>query len=457
VRSILYKIIASLILITGVSFSYSQNLKTDIQSLNLNGNPNLLTDMIDTSTRIGKSMLTIYNKFGNIGFSGYIQPQFQVAESKGAPNEFEGGAWPSAVSNRFRIRRGRIRTDYTHYTDEGKPSVYFLVQFDGTEQGLNIRDLWGRYYENKFEMFHFSMGMMARPFGYEVLLSSMNRESPERGRMSQTLMKTERDLGFMVSLNPRKASSKFKWFAIDLGIYNGQGLAGPQEYDNHKDVIFKISSKRQTIKGLNAKVSGGLSGYIGGIINESSMMYSMKQQDGVWKMQSDSLSSNVGRNAARRYFGADFQVIFPNAQGQTEFRAEYIRGQQTGTLSSSATPGTYPVDGSGKNLPLATRTFDGAYFYFLQHLGSWHHQLGLKFDWYDPNKKVSGKDISTNNGLTAADIRYNTFGIGYVNYVNPYFKIILWYEHPVNEKTSLAGYDKDLKDGVFTCRAQFNF
>lgn len=414
--------------------------------------------MIDTSTRMGKNMLSLYNKFGQIGFSGYMQPQFQYAESKGSPNSYQGGDWGANSSNRFRLRRGRLRTDFAHYTADGKPSVYFLFQFDGTERGVNIRDFWGRYYENKWELFHFSAGMMARPFGHEVLLSSIFREAPERGRMSQVLMQTERDMGFMVSLNPRKATSRMKWFAIDVGVYNGQGLTGPMEYDSHKDVVFRISSKRRDIKGLGVKVSGGLSGYFGGITNQSPFLYTMRQQpDGAWKMQADSLAGNIGRNATRRYFGGDIQLIFPNAQGQTEFRAEYIRGEQSGTLSSSATPGTYPVDGAGAALPLATRSFDGAYFYFLQHLGSWKHQVVLKFDWYDPNKKVSGNQISKANGLSAADIRYNTLGGGYLHYINPYLKVLFWYEHPINEKTALTGYDKDLKDGIFTCRAQFSF
>jgi hypothetical protein len=455
-KKVLRRSATLLLLFTTGTISYCQNLKTDVQSLN-NQSGKLLTDMIDTSTRMGKNMLSLYNKFGQVGFSGYLQPQFQYSESKGNPNSFQGGDWGANSDNRFRLRRGRLRTDFTNYTADGKPSVYFLFQFDGTERGVNIRDFWGRYYENKWELFHFSAGMMARPFGHEVLLSSIFREAPERGRMSQTLLQTERDLGFMVSLNPRKATSKLKWFAIDIGIYNGQGLTGPMEYDSHKDIVFRVSSKKQEIKGLGAKISGGLNGYLGGITSQNAKLYTMKEMDGVWKLQTDSLESNIGRNATRRYFGADFQIIFPNTKGQTEFRAEYIRGTQTGSLSSSASPGTYPVDGSGGALPLATRPFDGAYFYFLQHLGSWKHQIVLKFDWYDPNKKVSGQEISKANGFSAADIRYNTLGGGYIHYVNPYLKVLFWYEHPLNEKTALTGYDKDLKDGVFTCRAQFSF
>lgn len=432
-----------------------------ISNVNNSVNPNqagLLTDMIDTTTRLGRSMLSIYNKFGQIGFSGYIQPEFQWAESKGVPNTFEGGDFGAASNNRFRLRRGRLRTDFTHYTDDGKPSVYFVFQFDGTERGVNIRDFWGRYYENKWELFNFSVGMMARPFGYEVVLSSVYRESPERGRMSQTIMNTERDLGVMFSLNPRKASSKFKWLAVDLGIYNGQGLTGPMEYDSRKDVIARISSKKQTINALGGiKVSGGISSYFGGIENRNARLFTTETRNGQLGMYSDSLESNIGRVVRRQYFGADIQIVIPNKNGQTEFRAEYIGGQQTATASTSTTPGAYALDGNGAIAPLYTRSFNGAYFYFLQYLGSWHHQVLVKYDWYDPNTKVSGQQISKANGFSPADIRYNTLGIGYIHYINQYLKLVLYYSHPINEKTALTGYDKDLKDGVFTCRAQFSF
>ena len=69
--------------------------------------------------------------------------------------------------------------------------------------------------------------MFARPFGYEVNLSSSDREAPERGRMSQILMKTERDLGVMASFEPKKTKHFFKHIKIDGGFFNGQGLTGP--------------------------------------------------------------------------------------------------------------------------------------------------------------------------------------------------------------------------------------
>jgi hypothetical protein len=423
-----------------------------------NNTGGLLTDMIDTTTRIGKSMLSLNSRLGKIGFSGYMQPQFQFAQSKGAGgNTFNGGDFGPYVNNRFRLRRGRFRADFSHFTSDGRPSVYFVFQFDGTERGVNIRDFWGRIYENKWDLFHFSAGVMARPFGHEILLSSAYREAPERGRMSQTLLQTERDLGFMFSFNPRKSSSRFRWLAIDLGIYNGQGLTGTAEYDSRKDFVARISSKKRTIKSINARISWGISGYFGGITSQSALMYAAKAVDGKPIIEKDSSVSNIGRNAARRYFGADFQLIFPNKKGQTEFRAEYIRGLQTATLASSITPGSYPVTAAGALQPLYTRRFDGAYFYFLQHLGSQNHQFVAKYDWYNPNTQVSGKAIDTKKGFTSADIRFDTFGAGYIYYVNQYLRVIFWYEHPVNEKTAIKGYENDVKDGVFTLRTHFNF
>jgi hypothetical protein len=90
----------------------------------------------------------------------------------------------------------------------------------------------------------FYAGMFARPFGYEVNLGSADRESPERGRMSQILMKTERDLGAMVSFEPRKATGSIKYFKWDLGFFNGQGLTSTiGDFDSYKDLITRLGLK----------------------------------------------------------------------------------------------------------------------------------------------------------------------------------------------------------------------
>ena len=99
----------------------------------------------------------------------------------------------------------------------------------------------------------------------------------------------------------------------------------------------------------------------------------------------DSGAGNVDRLMNRNYYGADVQFRIPNGRGRgfTELRGEYLRGEQTGSHTSSETP-TFLQAG------LTTRKFDAAYFYFLQNLGSQKHQLVVKYDWYDPNTDVAG-------------------------------------------------------------------
>ena len=82
-------------------------------------------DMVDTTTETGRGMLSIYKKFDQLRFSGYIQPQFQIAQSKGAKS-FEGGDFGPRVSNRFMLRRSRVRIDYVHFDKDYKPGVQFV-------------------------------------------------------------------------------------------------------------------------------------------------------------------------------------------------------------------------------------------------------------------------------------------------------------------------------------------
>lgn len=414
----------------------------------------MLSDVLDTTTLAGRQLKLLSDKYGNLAFSGYIQPQFQVAQERGTNAEYQGGAFATNASNRFRLRRGRLRADYISYHKDGTPSTFFVFQFDGTEQGVNIRDFWGRYYENKWHLFAVSAGMMARPFGFEVQLSSSARETPERGRMSQILMKTERDLGAVINFNPRRKDSKLKNFVVDLGIYNGQGLAGTREFDNKKDIIMHTALKKAHIG--NAEISGGLSGLFGGIASETAKLYSMQKSSGVWQMVKDSAAVNIGKIAPRQYFGGDVQIKFPSKNWATELRAEYMLGRQTGTANLSTTPGSYPVENNIKQ-PLYTRPFNGAYFYFIQNLFNDYNELVLKYDWYDPNSKVKGTAITRTNGFTEADIRYNTFGFGYLRHLNRNLKLVFWYDCIKNEKTGIAGFEKDVRDDVFTLRAQFMF
>ncbi|RAJ04149.1 phosphate-selective porin [Chitinophaga skermanii] len=418
-----------------------------------------LMDMIDTTTNLGKGMFSMYKKFDALRLSGYIQPQFQYASSKGEQG-YAGGNFPNEVDNRFMLRRGRLRVDYARYDKEGMPIVSFAFQFDGTERGVNIRDFYGRFFENKYNVLSISAGMFARPVGYEVNLSSGDRETPERGRMSQILMRTERDLGVMATFEPRKPSHPLYGFKLDVGAFNGQGLTGPADFDSHKDIGARAAVK-PFVMGARKKMifSAGISTWYGGMEQFTNNIYRMSTSSTgspVFVVSSD--STNIGKIAPRHYYGADAQLKIKNKKGFTEFRAEYLRGTQTATANTTETPGIIPIDASGKYAPLYIRNFDGAYIYFLQHLGNTTDQVVLRYDWYDPNKKVKGKEVgAAGSNTTAADVRYDTFGFGYVHYFNEHFKFTLYYDLVRNEGTSLLGVQEDLKDNVLTARLQFRF
>jgi Phosphate-selective porin O and P len=401
-----------------------------------------LTDNMTDTTKYKAGLFSIYQRFDRLRFSGYIQPQFQLTAQNGAATTYSGGDFAPLANNRFMLRRGRLRLDYANYYPDGSPRVFFVFQFDGTERGVFVRDFFGRFYNNKLKLFYVTTGLFARPFGFEINLSSSDRESPERGRMSQILMKTERDLGVMVTFEPRKAAAFFKFMRLDVGVFNGQGLSGPGEYDSHKDLIARLVLKPASL-GRKITLTGGVSLLRGGLAQLSPVVYRMNAENFV----RDSSVSNVGRISKRNYYGIDMQLKIPNQVGNTELRLEYI----TGTRTTSETPGILASAGTA----FYERPFDGAYAYLLHTFKGNKHQLGIKYDFYDPNKQVNGTFIDSR--FTAADVRFDTWSVGYNSFINENLRLQLWYEFVKNETTQLLSFNKDIADNVLTCRLQYRF
>jgi hypothetical protein len=399
----------------------------------------------------------MYKRFDHIRISGYIQPQFQVASAQGAVG-YSGGNFQEFSNNRFMLRRGRIRFDYVHFDANDHPKVQFVFQFDGTERGVNIRDFWGRYWMGNKSMFHLTTGMFARPFGYEINLSSADREAPERGRMSQILMKTERDLGVMVSFEPQYAHGILKYIKIDAGIFNGQGLTGPAETDSYKDFITQAMIKPVKLtKGV--KISGGVSLLTGGIRQWTAAVARMGTgSNGTPSFELDSLVTKIGDRLPRLYRGMNAQLQWSNTLGLTEFRAEHWSGTQTATSMTSETPAGPVAAGAGIGMTPHVRQFSGVFLMMLHRIGKSRTQLGVKYDSYDPNIKVSASAWGTSNsGLTGSDVRYATLGAGVIRQVTDNMKVVGWYEWVRNEETSMAGFTEDLKDNVLTLRVQYRF
>lgn len=81
-----------------------------------------------------------------------------------------------------------------------------------------------------------------------------------------------------------------------------------------------------------------------------------------------------------------------------------------------------------------------------------------KYDWYDPNTKVSGQQIgATGSNLYSSDIKYTTLGLGYLFNYDQNWKFLAYADLVKNEITNLSGYKTDRKDNVFTFRIQYTW
>lgn len=420
----------------------------------------------DRSAAIQQSADTLNAKIENVKsdldflkklkISGYVQAQWQLADSNGI-SSFSGGNFPKNSDNRFSVRRGRVKLAY-----EGKLSQ-FVLQIDATERGVTLKDAYVNFKDPWLQMFTIQGGMFNRPFGFEIAYSSSARETPERARVTQTLFPGERDLGAMLTIQPRK-ESRFNFIRLNAALIAGNAI-GP-EIDKRKDFTGQLGIIKTT-RNEKFRYAAGVSYYNGGVFQETRKVYNMVTlADGMTKgFAVDSTDSNKGQYAKREYFGADAQFSLDWVIGVTTLRGEYVWGSQPGSSKSNVSPSNRSIPDPG-TLDTYNRSFNGGYVYLVQNILQSRHEIVVKYDFLDPNTEVKGTDIisevtynenTIKTGLGNADISYSTWGFGYNVRLTSNVKLMAFYEVVKNESTSLKGYSQDLKDNVFTLRAQFKF
>jgi hypothetical protein len=439
-----------------------------------------------------------------------------VADSRGQAS-FNGGNFPTGVDKRFALRRGRVKFQYdSQLNSKGWNTSQYVLQFDVTEKGLTIKDAYAKITDPGIGWISLTAGMQNRPFGYEIIYSSSMRETPERGRMSQIIFPGERDLGAMITIQAPK-TSKWNFIKLDAGMFNGTGARGAgldaSDWDKKKDFIGRLSIAKAT-KSERIKYGIGFSYYGGGVRQDDADSYKYGTDSlGVKGFIVDVKKADVAsgmparKSLKRNYVGIDGQLSIDWFPGITTIRAEYISGIQPGTSSSTASLVAAPTSSSTvtttKNIvvfdttgtaqtittttsttttgagSIYSRNFSGAYFYFLQNIGSTPLQAIVKYDWYDPNTDVKGdeigKSVKSTSSIPAkatgvADIKYTTLGFGLAYRWDANVKITAYYDLVTNETTNASttnaagvttynvpGYQKDLKDNLFTLRLQVKF
>ncbi|MBN2682739.1 MAG: hypothetical protein JXR58_09550 [Bacteroidales bacterium] len=470
-----------------------------------------------------------------VKISGYIQSQYQYfdrVDTLGAvPHHyakyFGGDFVNDETSQRFMLRRGRLKFTHTTKYSSG------VLSFDVTEKSFAVKDFHVKLKENLLESFTFTAGIFSRPFGNEVEFSSSLRESPERSIMIQTIFPGERDLGLKVNFNP-KPESALHFLSVDAAIVNGNGAA--LETDNYKDFIgrTKFSTKKDNKKFF---ASAGFSFYSGNVkhiyepvdtlssgVAKKFYIYSFEEQtndagESFMGFLMDSAATvacgTSGGKVKRQYLGFDMQLAVMSPFGKLEIRGEYVSGIQPSSINTnqfdkptviyndmnSASP-TGPITGvswpvhkvpqpyrpvsvGAKEVPHNTliRKFSGGQLYFVQNLSESGHQIVIKYEWYDPNTEIEGKEITTDyifgstsdslnvTYLSPADVKYTVLGIGWNWKINENVKLGVFYQNVKNEKTGIIKYEgdvnsgwhphpamtADIKDDLFTIRIQYNF
>jgi hypothetical protein len=379
---------------------------------------------------------TVVDALKKIKISGYIQTQFQSAETDAAAS-YAGGNFGSGMHNRFMVRRGRIKFNYDNDLTQ------YVVQLDATEKGLGLKDAYISIKEPWLRTFGLTAGVFDRPFGFEISYSSSSRETPERSRLFQALFPGERDLGFKLEILPQDGPLSFLNFKG--GVFAGNGIN--TETDNNKDIIGRLGFQLP-LYDANIAIDGGVSGYFGNVtLPAGKTLYTVSSPV-------SAAADLTNRDVERKYFGLDLQLYYDlPLLGGLSLRGEYISGKQPGTSNAS---GSYTSAPAGD---IFLRNFSGYYINYVQNIGD-NFQFVLKYDVYDPNTDVSGNEIGNNSAakLTAGDIKFSTLGFGLIYHWDANVKLTFYYDSVKNETSSkLAGFGEDLKDNVFTFRIQYKF
>ena len=414
------------------------------------------TENVDTLNWLDQRVTTVEDAIvtsKKLKVSGYVQTEWQSAQidSLGnTPMDLKVGAGRNDIEknakatdiNRFGVRRGRIKLAYEDFGCQG------VLQFDLTEKGLAIKDAYLNIVDPWIGYFGVKGGLYNRPFGYEIPYSSSSRETPERSRIIQTLFPDERDLGAMLTIQAPK-TSVWNVLKLEAGLFCGNGIN--TDNDSKKDFIAHLT---YTKSNPQIKYALGASYYNGSIGQLTKNIYSINN---------DVFTTTAGDSTGfskREYFGFEGQLSFSSFIGVTSLRSEYLLGTQPGSATTSGSPSSKGAFVGAGTVAADTyiRSFQGGYVNLVQDIADTKHSIVVKYDWYDPNTKITGDKVGVAGSKTGkADMAYSTLGLGYLYRMNNNVRITAYYDIVSNEATKIKGYFSNVNDNLVTVRLQYKF
>jgi len=373
---------------------------------------------------VQKEMVTNVEALRKIKVSGYIQAQYEYSDTtRLASNPYDA---KDPVKGQFRLRRGRLKVTYDGGTTQ------YVLQGDFTNRGVVLKDAYAEFTEPWMKTFALRMGVFNRPV-YEVEYSSSQRESPERSRVILALYPDERDLGAMLTVTPQKGT--LSHFKLQVAAFNNtfQGTfkqASPNF--NRPYVMPRLTGS--FVLGPGVGLDLGMHARLGTVrANTNKVLESNVPTQGT----PDSLSTKVGHNIGRSWFGVESQ-LYLDLLGGVKVLGEYITGQDVNELAAGGTK------------PIRKRDFNGFYVMLVKNVGTLN-QFVAKVDQYTPNASID--EVKSDD---KRELRQTTFGFGWLNYFFPNVRLMAYYE--INKTQTVAPLlVKDPKDNRFTFRVQYKF
>lgn len=392
-----------------------------------------LSDRLDG---IGERLSTAESdlaKLTKIKISGYIQGQWEWSQDR--------SVYPS---NAFSVRRARVKIQYEPVT-----GVAFVVQPDFLASGVTMKDAYVQVNEPWLKTFSLWAGQFNRP-NYEVEYSSGQREVPERSRVVKALYPGERAIGLKLEAAPGALPLKFQ-----LALLNGndnlviKDAAGTdinvknKDFDNFKDLMGRLTY--QVKLGSFGSLDLGASGYLGFLKATNDTVLDSKYQV--------DRTIAIGKPLHRNWFGTELR-FYADVLGGLALKGEFMMGQN-----------------ASASIPNIERKFMGYYVYLIKNAGK-RNQFALRWDYYDPNTKLGGKEIGTSTGTYKSgldDLAYSDLTVAWNYYFSDNIRFQLAYDYPINEKADISksytvngekvinDYNEVFPQSTVTARVQVKF
>jgi phosphate-selective porin len=358
-------------------------------------------------------------KLTKIKVSGYVQAQWE--------NYGKDLVKPNDPDNNFYIRRARVK-----FTYEAFDGVKLVIQPDFSTGSLSLKDAYAVVSIPKIKDFSLWAGQFNRP-DYEVEYSSGQREVFERSRVIRAIYPGEREIGLKLEYNGSKIPLKFQLMAMNGNFTGSQA----KDYDSRKDLMGRIVYSLK-LAGGGLGIDLGANGYYGG----NRIKYNTFVSDPEGTL--DSTTFKAGDYLDKNWVGGEIQ-IFADILGGLAIKGEYVAGVNSSSSTTNQDSKAKLAD--MRKDPTKLRNFSGYYIYLIKNIGQ-RNQFVAKYDYYDPNTKLSGDDAKN-------ELYYQTLTLAWQYYLNDNIRVSLNFEMPKNETN--ATNTSNLKDNTLGVRIQAKF